>query len=101
MQQQRPRGLAMPFGEHKGELIERLILDRPDHISKLLRQHKLPEYAEVYEHIRWCISIFDSKPFMEDCKGRGCLRPVTRVSVYGSPAQSATHVLVRRVRSIL
>lgn len=80
----RVRGMSLPFGKYKGELVEKIVLTHPDYIAWLLNQPSLPQYKFVLEHINWCIQIFNSKPFTDrQCSSyRPCSNPVTRISLY-------------------
>lgn len=80
------RGQNLPFGRHRGLLIEKVILKYPDWIAWLSRQPQGPGFRWLYEYIDACIEIFDSKPFIDvACSGRRndapCDRRPTRFSL--------------------
>ncbi len=80
----RNRGLSFPFGQYKGELIEKVLLTDPGYIDWLLSQSPLPQFSFVYDHINLCIRAFDFKPFIDKkCSNHNhCSNPVTRISLY-------------------
>lgn len=80
------RGKRLPFSDkYKGELIEKLILDKPDFIAWLLAKPRLAQFTTTYEHVDACIKAFDAAPFTSACYGkrneRRCTEPVVRASL--------------------
>lgn len=86
----RRRGVPLPFGKHRGELVERAVLLHPEYIYWLDAKERLAAFASLYEHIDWCLATFDRKPFVgARCATAGCQRPVTRYSLDRSSPEAA------------
>ena len=80
-----PRGMRMPFGKHKGKLIEWLLLKEPFSMQFMIC--RLGQENDITQYANNCIKRFNDTPFILTCEhenedGTTYLLPITLMSVY-------------------
>jgi hypothetical protein len=79
--------MLIHIGKHAGKSVEVLVLRHPDYVSWVLgKEDATGELAAVRQEAIRLVRLFDRKPFVKQCQGKGCHERATRCSVrQGSP----------------
>lgn len=73
--------MIVSFGKHQGKSVELLVLQEPGYIDWILNQSDIKkEFEQIQSEALWLISIFNNKPFNEQCEGK-CGKPSVRYTV--------------------
>lgn len=75
--------MYLKFGKYSDKSVEMVILKDPAYISWVLTERNpAGRLAIIKTEVQRLIRIFNAKPFLRNCQGRECTKPVTCISVY-------------------
>ncbi len=75
--------MRIDFGIHNGKSVELVVLKDPGYVKWVLEETRPSRgLLLLREEISRLLKIFDEKPILARCNGRGCNNKATRVSVY-------------------
>lgn len=71
------------FGKYESKSLELVLLKHPDYVAWMFEQ-KDPggRLGQIRQEAREILRVFDGKPFVEKCFGRGCEKLAARCSLF-------------------
>ena len=79
---ERLKHMRIPAGKHTGASTQLILLKEPSWVGWLMSMPRNGPMEGVRDDVERLIGVFDRKPLLKRCQGRGCENMATRCSVY-------------------